>query len=242
MLENSLIHKKHKTMHTLNFQIDKRKIFLSLLSFELLLALIYLIDHFFLPFKIDAFDLDLEGTFASWFSSVQLIIVSLICLSIHQRKRAFADSDYSKPLFLIASLIFMFISIDESIQIHEKLDWKLLRYADLMPSFKNNHGAWMLPYATIFFSVLFYLRHSIFDLWKTHKTGFLTALTGIALFLTGAVLLEIISFEYLRDDAHLNAYAIEVACEEFLEMFGITIVLYGLVLISQDTNPNLRST
>lgn len=229
-------------MYSLNFQIDKRKIFLSLLSFELLLAAVYLIDHFFWSFKIDAFDLDLEGTFASWFSSVQLMTVSVICLLIHQRKRALANPGYSKPLFLIACLIFMFLSVDESIQIHEKLNWKLLRYADLLPSFKNNHGAWMLPYATIFFGVLFYVRDSIFDVWKTHKTGFLTALIGIALFLTGAVLLEIISYEYFRDNSHLNAFAIEVACEEFLEMFGITVVLSGLVLIHQDTESSFRAT
>ena len=56
---------------------------------------------------------------------------------------------------------------------------------------------------------------------------------GFAIFLLGVVGLEVISFQFLRgEDVPQYLYRLEVAIEEFLEMIGITIVLYGAVQLS----------
>ena len=56
---------------------------------------------------------------------------------------------------------------------------------------------------------------------------------GFATFLVGVVGMEIISFQFLRGaDIPTYLYRIEVAIEEFLEMVGITIVLYGAAQLS----------
>lgn len=49
---------------------------------------------------------------------------------------------------------------------------------------------------------------------------------GAGVFLLGAVVLEIIAYEFLADEP-LFYYILEVAAEEFLEMLGATSILCG---------------
>jgi hypothetical protein len=217
-------------MHTLKLTFRPNVVFLYLLLFELIFATLYLADHFVWMQGIEAFDLDLEGTFSSWFSSSQLLLISLFCLAIHQTKHLHGKY-YPQPIFLIASLAFLFLSIDETVQIHEKLSWKLVHLTHFIPSFKNGYGAWLLPYTLGLLALIIYVRQSLCILWKKHSYAFLLSVTGMAIFVTGGVLLEIISYQFLRDASHQHAYAIEVACEEFLEMFGSSVMLYGVSLM-----------
>ena len=51
-------------------------------------------------------------------------------------------------------------------------------------------------------------------------------------FLLGGVVLEIISYEYLRVNESSNVYLLEVAMEEGLEMIGASFMLYSAMLLA----------
>ena len=50
----------------------------------------------------------------------------------------------------------------------------------------------------------------------------------------GGVGLEIISYQFLREDETSLFYIVEVAFEEFLEMLGASLILYGAILFSSE--------
>lgn len=54
--------------------------------------------------------------------------------------------------------------------------------------------------------------------------------SGFAILLIGAVVLEVIGYQYLRGVPSLShLYPLEVALEEFLEMIGVSIAVYGAI-------------
>jgi hypothetical protein len=74
-------------------------------------------------------------------------------------------------------------------------------------------------------SILFLLKDSFIKLWKEHRSELILAISGGMVFLLGAIVLEIISYLYLRDRQHMTLYYIESAFEEYFEMLGATIML-----------------
>ena len=66
-------------------------------------------------------------------------------------------------------------------------------------------------------------------MWTYFQPETLMIATGIAVFLFGAVVLEIISYQFLHDGATPLLYLAEVTFEEFLEMSGGSLILYGTI-------------
>ena len=55
---------------------------------------------------------------------------------------------------------------------------------------------------------------------------------GLTIFLVGVVGLEVIGYIYIRGEAYPGYIdGLVLACEEFFEMVGISIVLYGALLL-----------
>ena len=52
----------------------------------------------------------------------------------------------------------------------------------------------------------------------------------------GAVVLEIISYQYLRTPEMYNWYLFKVALEEGLEMLGASIILYAVLFFTLNLN------
>lgn len=202
------------------------KLFLySLLSIEILLVIAYLLTKFLLPqHEIEFFDLDKEGNLGSWFSSSQLLLIGFVCLAIQFISRK-TDNNYPKPIFLFGFFIFVFLSCDEATSIHEKINhvFAILNLYSL--NFRDNLGLWILPYTIVMLSILFLLKDSFIKLWKEHRSELILAISGGMVFLLGAIVLEIISYLYLRDRQHMTLYYIESAFEEYFEMLGATIML-----------------
>lgn len=215
---------------------DLNKLFFGLILVELLLVTGYVLNVLWgNPSWIVTrlVDLDDEGTIATWFSSMQLFIVGL--LFFFKSRHANAVELPSATFFCILGLGFIFLSVDEAAAIHEKINI-VLKQAVLMPRFKGDHGIWIYVYvllAGIFLSLT--LRNFI-ALWKhSRRIAFIMAI-GLLTFVTGAVLLEIIGYQFLRNDMASWRYVTEVALEEFLEMLGISIVLYGVLLLLMEVN------
>jgi hypothetical protein len=69
-------------------------------------------------------------------------------------------------------------------------------------------------------------------MWKTHRRQTAIMASGFAIFLIGAAGLEVVGYQFLRGEPSLSYfYQLEVALEEFLEMIGISITVYGAILL-----------
>ena len=125
----------------------------------------------------------------------------------------------------------MFLSLDETIQFHEKFPFGLIPI-EWLPRFKDNYGAWIPVYVTMTVAFIFIFRKIIMDLWKFYRKELIIFSTGMFLFLLGGVVLEIISIEHLFVNRLSKVYLLEVAMEEGLEMIGATFMLYASLLLA----------
>jgi hypothetical protein len=128
--------------------------------------------------------------------------------------------------WLLLSLVFLYLSIDEAAALHEKLTIPFQENESL-----NVHGylyfAWVLvgiPF--VLFMGLVYARF-LFHLPAQTRRHFLIA--G-ALYVGGALVIEAVSANqwYLNDGTSLTYSAIGTV-EEFCEMSGVIVFIYGLL-------------
>ena len=212
-------------------KIDPRKVALVFLWLVVLLTLIHSIFLFFYFFLdddelfgfIDFFDFDIEGNIPTLYSAVSVLFCSALLSMI-------TSATWSKPhgkrlYWLGLAVIFFFLAIDEGTAIHENL-------SDFLESYMEAEGAlyflWVVPYgiATAVLA-LAYLKF-IWELPYDTRTRFVMA--GV-IFLAGALGVEMLSAR----EADLHSYETIKYCvlytiEEFLEMLGIVLFIYALLL------------
>ena len=136
-----------------------------------------------------------------------------------------------KTYLLILGLGFMFLSMDEAAAIHEKIidSAKRLNVQWLLRlTFMGSHRAWMVPYVLVGLVMLMAGYRPVGFVWWNFRREALWIATGLVLFGIGGIGLEIFSSERDSD----TAYNWAIAAEEFLEMSGMSIVLYGFMLLA----------
>lgn len=178
-------------------------------------------------------DLDAEISLAAWFSSIQLFVIgAVLFLAASQNHQ---PDRLSSGLLRFASLGFIFLSVDEAAAIHEKITMAARSAGLGAVMIKGLHGAWIWLYAVIALLILGIAARPIRRLWIHYPREVRIGILGAAVFAAGAIGLEIISYIYLRDGAAGTTsaiYKVEVAAEEFLEMAGASIILYGSLLLA----------
>lgn len=203
-----------------------RRVFFWLVGFELVLLFAYLAE-----FSIGSgvwtierlLDLDGEQSIAVWFSVVQLAAIGVLFLI----KTLTARPEDSVPRWFLALGCggFFFLSMDEHLELHETIT-KIMVQLDWMPRFSGDHGVWIFFYLGAGLLFLFASMRPIKTLFFRYNYSFFLMAAGAGVFLLGAVVLEIIAYEFLADEP-LFYYILEVAAEEFLEMLGATSILCG---------------
>lgn len=224
------------TTLTLNFNESHAKRLLKLLiCVEIGMVLLFLLDHYFvfLGRPHATFDLDDERSLSAWFSSTQLFMIGFLFLTQHFSVQY--DTKIPLKLLTFVGLGFIFLSIDESVMIHEKLNTQLSSVLWL-PKFKGGNGIWISVYALMLMFMLVLLKKDIINIWQLYIKEFLLFILGASLIGIGAVLLEIIGYEYLKYQTSQNGYKLEVAFEEGLEMLGASIILYATMLFTLRSN------
>lgn len=184
-------------------------------------------------------DLGGERSLASWYSSTQYFFIFLLCAFFSYSKIK-ADS---KSISLIClPLIFLLMSIDESVQIHEWLGEQIDilfigngRSSTALPL----TGIWMFAIGIPFIIFFKHYADSIKHHFHKNQSAFKKLLWGMAIMLSGAIGLEtIVNFvghEFLF---------VEIALEECLEMIGATVMLWAAYDLALDTlteNPRILS-
>ena len=79
-------------------------------------------------------------------------------------------------------------------------------------------------------------RKNLFEIWLRHKKECTIFAYGFLTLFFGAVILEILSYQYLRTPEMQNWYLLEVALEEGMEMLGASIMLYAVLLFTLKSN------
>jgi hypothetical protein len=221
-----------------NFSVnDAKKVFLLLITFEVFIVAIYALDMLHgIGWRLHVlFDLDGEGTVPAWFSSMQLFLIGLLFLMSGRNDEK--QKIISRAFLYLIGFGFVFLSMDEGAGFHERVS-TLLKHIEWLPRFEGNYGIWMSEYllAGGVIGVVTYKQSIAF--WKNYRRESIVIICGMTIILLGAAGLESVSYLYLRaSSAGMNpkdslGYRIEVTFEEFFEMLGASVILYGAMLFS----------
>ncbi len=211
--------------------IQPNKVFKTLIiiiAFLFLTNVTGLILRFYFGFNklfgiIPLFIFDYEANVPTWYSSVALLFCSLLLAVISIKK--IKERDRYRSHWSVLSIIFLYLSLDETAQIHE-LTAKPLR--DLFSLEGIFYYGWVL--IGISFIVIFAIAYLKFFIDLPKKIQFLFALSGV-LFVGGALGIELIGGWYdstMGDDNLI--YLLITTLEEILEMLGIAVFIYSLLI------------
>ncbi len=216
-------------MIPLHIPYSPKKIAQTLLFVIFFLVLNYIIGQAFKFFTahgslggyIRLFNLDAEANISTWFSSSILFFCSLLI-------GAWAKQVNRAPYaihWLCLSLLFLFLSIDEAVSLHESLGAYLEN--KLRPT-RFFTAAWVIPgLAFVTVTLISYLKF----LWHLpQKTRYQFSGAGI-IYVLGALGLEMIAanFWWSSNQREGFSYALLVAGEEFLEMSGVVAFIYAFL-------------
>lgn len=171
------------------------------------------------------FNFNGEHNIPAFFSSVILMTASLLLFFIYQNKHSgYKPAD--KKYWLILSIVFLFLAIDENVEIHEQLN------SIIRPMLANDlsgflYWAWVIPYFVAFVLIAIYFMAFVLRLPPFTRSLFFIA--GF-LFVFGAVGLELVEGYVYTHYSLEHIYNKLLYClEEFLEMTGIVLFIYALL-------------
>lgn len=187
-------------------------------------------------------NLEREGNPPSWWFGSQQLLVALVFLML--AAHVFASDErirQFRALFLVSGLGFGFISLDEIGEIHEMISRFLVRYetvGSFLEDFEHNvfhvkhrihgGGAWIVIYAVIGIVLLFWLVPQIVKAFKVWPKAVGMVAAGFGTFAFSAAVLQV--FGYFTK-VGTSAHYIYVVVEQGLKMAGISVALYGALLV-----------
>ncbi len=169
---------------------------------------------------VPLFNLGQEANIPTWYSSITIFMCSILLGIIALRKKT--EMDRYRLHWIALSLIFLYLSIDEASQIHEK-SMRLFSQLNFGGVFYFSWTIIGIPLVFIF--ILVYIKFFI-DLPK--MTRFLFFISGV-LFVGGALGMELIDGWYASIKGENLIYAMMSTLEEMLEMLGIAVFFYSLL-------------
>jgi hypothetical protein len=213
----------------MNIEIRPKAVFnklLIIIYFLLIANLIGIIFKFYFYHDyvyglVPLFNFDTEQSIPTLYSSFTLLLSSgllFIIAFLHKR-----DSSYLAWVGL--AVIMLLISIDETASIHEKLS---IPIRDTFNVYGLLYYAWIIPYS-VFLIILMALYFRFF-MRLPEKVRFLLALSLLT-FVSGAIGFESIGglmHEFYGNNTLI--YSLLYTCEEFLEMLGVAIFIYALLI------------
>ena len=163
-----------------------------------------------------------EQTVSAWYAAAALLLAALLLLAVAAATRA-----AGRPFvghWQALGLLFLFLSCDEAVGIHEALGDRI---GEVVPTGGFLLWAWVVPYAALTLAVALacvpFLRH----LPAETRRRFLAA--GV-LFVGGALVLESVQARLVDGFGHGTlAVAVLASAEEALEMVGVVVFVHALL-------------
>lgn len=168
-----------------------------------------------------AFSLGAENNFPTYFSTLALFVCSTLLAAIATGETR--QGGY-RPIYWYAfSGIFLFLSMDEMMSIHERLTDPVKALVGETGVF---HYAWVLPYGVLV--VIIAAASLRFLIHLPRRTALFFILSG-ALYVTGALGFETLSGYHHSGFGSMNiTYVALQTMEEILEISGTILFLYAL--------------
>ncbi|MFN0052092.1 MAG: hypothetical protein ACKV0T_07870 [Planctomycetales bacterium] len=179
---------------------------------------------------IPLFNLDAEGNIPTLYSGAALFLASLLLRTIALRQQALGQPSTT---WTVLALIFLFLSVDELVTLHELLGKQLHKR---LPVTRVLYCAWAFLYG-IGVAILFLccLRW----LWRLERRVRRRFVLSGAIFLLGAIGFELLG---ARQNAlfgiHNLTYELYYTCEESLEMLGVAVFIFALLDVLRDSTPD----
>ena len=171
----------------------------------------------------EIFNVNLEQNIPSVYSALALLFCSILLFIIAHAKKVAGEPWHIQWRAL--SILFLYLSSDEFMSLHEKLLYPVRNALKIDGIF---HFAWVIPGGI--FVVICLLAFFRFLFALPPKTRSLFILAG-TIFVSGALGMEMVGGYHASLYGEKNfTYVVLVAIEEFLEMLGIIIFIYALLL------------
>ena len=227
---------------TIDLPINSTRVFRTLLVFAAVVLVGHLValflsyglgyTHFYgiVPFL----DLDSERNVPTIFTVLLFffaaLLLGLIAAAEKKRERPFVWS------WLLLALVFLFLGIDESIEIHERISYHMRSASDFSGFL---YFAWLIPYTIAGGLLCLVLLRFLLQLPQATRLRFLVA--GI-LYVGGAVGLEGVSgviYEETGGDRNF-LFSVIATFEECLEIAGLLIFIRALLYYLNEELADLR--
>jgi|GEM_PF-1836601 len=178
------------------------------------------------------FSLDAERNLGAWYSSALMVVISLCAFFNWQTVKH--RTEFSSYSWLLISVVFFLMSIDETAGFHETVDVPLRDHFELTGLLYN---PWVFFGA--FFVTAFAVTMVPFLLSLPRHIAILFIASG-AIYVGGALGLEPLDafFEHSQGEGSL-LQVISTTVEETLEMLGLTLFLHANMLFMADARTNL---
>jgi hypothetical protein len=186
----------------------------------LTVALRFYIGHDYALGFVPAFVMDSEGNVPAFFSSLLLLTSALLCFYIYRTH----EPGRFRRHWLLLGMVFVFLSADELVRLHEKLIYPMSLVLDTTIDL---YYIWAIPYgiAALCFAAAYlpFLRH------LPRRAGALMVLAG-ALYVSGAIGMEIVGGTYFYNNGVRDVpHELAVTAEESLEMLGVCVFILSLL-------------
>ena len=169
---------------------------------------------------LDSLNMDRELNLPTLFSSSLLLISALLMQRLGHNSNPDAADDWR-----LLSKIFIFLALDEALQIHEILIIPGLRH-QVHPALAST---WVVPYAALALIMLWKFRSFLGSIPRATATGLLRS--G-AVYVGGAIGMEMIGSFAVRSSLirlHSPWYGGITGLEEALELIGIILLIDALM-------------
>ena len=184
-------------------------------------------EHGLVRLLFSLFFLDGEGNVPAIFSTWLFLLNAVIFLIVW---KAAGRSGDSHKIWLFLSSVFVFLALDESISIHERLIDPLRQALGATGIF---YYAWIIPYGV---GVVLLAIIAIPVFWRMQKRIRFWFGLSAATYLVATIGLEMISGKYLvmMNEQKDIVWIFMVTLEESLEMVGLIILVYAQLLLLRD--------
>lgn len=196
--------------------------FLVVISFLGQMTVYFLPNYPFTNYLAKAFSVDYERNIPTAYSVLALLLSSILLGAIAHTKNL--DSDRYKKHWKILSFIFLYMALDEAVQVHEQL-------INPMRALLNATGflyfTWIVPIGCLVAIFLLSYTKFLFHLPTSTRNLFVTA---SVLYIGGAIGMEMLGgYQAYTSGTYNLSYLIIVTFEELLEMLGIVIFIHALM-------------
>lgn len=187
--------------------------------------------------RLDAyFNFNHENNFPSFFSAILLLLAAFLLWFIY---KSTAVSDKNRSRWWLLSVIFIFLTLDEAVKIHERLE-QVTRLV-----FTNDAGGflawtWIIPYTVFALGIALYNYRFVMQLPKPVRSKFIIA-GGLYVFAAAGI--ESIEGYLMKATAEDPVVLmVTTTVQELLEMMAIILFIAGILKYLVLTKNRFRLT